>query len=134
MRNGSNGERGSVVVSLTIVLLVAALVAVSIAAAAVGSVRSADAQWAADATALAIAAEGVSPDGIDAGRAVAQANGANLLTVSVGIDSAVCCGPDWPPPEDGSDDTRLSTVVAVNIEKDGVRATAAAGVVYSQEP
>lgn len=109
-------DRGSMVPLLALVLLVLAMVVGSIGLSTRHYVRLARAQWAADAAALASAAVGLSGSDIDSARVLAEANGAELVSVSV-VDSI------------GDSDigaTPLSSVVVVEVELGGVRARSAA--------
>lgn len=90
-------DRGSLVPLLAIVLAACALVLALLMLSTGFAVRSARAQWAADATALAIAAVGPDEAGIEAGRRLAEANGAELLGVStVPVPGADPAPSLWP--------------------------------------
>ncbi|MGH1489149.1 MAG: hypothetical protein ACRBK7_07100 [Acidimicrobiales bacterium] len=109
-------DRGSIVPLLAVVLLVLAMVTGTIGLATQHYVRLARAQWAADAAALASAAVGLSGSDIDSARALAEANGAELVSVSV-VD---------PTGGSGAGPTPLSSVVVVEVELGGLRARSAA--------
>jgi Flp pilus assembly protein TadG len=122
----SDGERGSIIPLFTIVLLVAVAAMALIVALAAQAGRVSKAQWAADAAALAVAAEGRS----DAGTALAEAHGAVLVTVSVVPDGV-------PLSELGvaaHGATISPSVVVVEVERDGIRARAAAARFFAPPP
>jgi len=122
-------EQGSIVPLLAIIVFVVMMVLLSIAATAEYSARAARAQWAADSAALAIASVGLDDTGVAAGRAVAEANGADLVAVSA-ADSLSGSGlgpsPSRQPPEARSSMSPMSTVVVVKVERRGFSASAAA--------
>lgn len=140
--SGSGTERGSVVPLVAVMLFVAMLAMVSIGAVARQSVQIARAQWAADAAALAVTAAGVDGAGVTeagavAGELTAEANGATLLSVStVSSHSALrqhrLIGHGSSP--DTGHTTSMSFVVVVEVERDGIKASAAAARFFSIRP
>ena len=115
----SRSETGAVVPLMAIVLVVTMMLGLLVGVTAQYGHRQAAAQWAADAAAMAAAVEGVDATGPSSGRGLARANGGTLI-------SAVLM-----PPQPGPDDRFVSMIVVVEVEFDGVRATAAAVRVVS---
>lgn len=119
-------ERGSIIPLFAVVLLVAVAAMALIVALAAQAARVSKAQWAADAAALAVAAEGQP----DAGVALATAHGAVLVKVSV-VPAGV------PLSELGiaaHGATISPSVVVVEVEREGIRARAAAGRFFAPPP
>ena len=127
-------ERGSATPLLAIVLGGVVLALSVIVVRAEYRVRVAQAQWAADAAALAAAAEVVSaldgggPEARRAATRLAEANGARLVSTEL-IDRP---GPRSHPGIDES--TPISPTIAVEVELGGVRARAAAARFAVAEP
>ena len=121
-----NDERGSALPLLAIVLGGMALALSVLLVQAQHRVRLAQAQWAADGSALAAAAEvvaGPSDGGSEAGRAasaVARANGASVVSI------VVIGQPSGTSHPGINDSTPISPTVSVEVELHGVRARAAA--------
>ena len=117
------GDRGSVVPLLALSMVGVALAVVVIGATTRHAVRTARAQWAADAAALAAASVGpTTTQGAAAARAVAEANGATLSSLSVApgpSDPLIGGGPSGPG-------TPVSPVVVVRVDYGGVVVDAAA--------
>lgn len=124
-------ERGSALPLLAIVLGTVAL-ALSLIVVQTGyRVRVARAQWAADGSALAAAADVVGSDGggpqaRQAAAAVAEANGARLVSIEVLDRDSSQHGIDEPTP--------ISPTVLVEVELAGIRARAAAARFAVAEP
>lgn len=116
-------DRGSVLPLVAMLLFAFVLAGGVVVATARHHVRSVEAQWAADAAALAAASVASESDGIAAATRLAEANGGRLIGLSVAADPALVgvgagsVGPGVEPP---------SRVVVVEVELDGVRARAAA--------
>ena len=131
-------DRGSVLPLLAMVLAGFGLAIVLIGVTARHEVRSAKAQWAADAAALAAAAVGVADGGDAAAVTVAEANGARVVSVSVFDATAV--------KKDRSSESRSERnlfasagagrwpVVVVRVDYGGLRASAAAQRVTARNP
>ena len=103
---------------MAVVMLVAVAAAMVTVTVAVHAGRVAEAQWAADAAALAVAAEGQER----AGEELAAANGAVLVSVSVVPDGVALS--ELGIAAHGS--TISPSVVVVEVERAGIRARAAA--------
>ncbi|MEM7275534.1 MAG: hypothetical protein AAF547_20830 [Actinomycetota bacterium] len=116
------GERGSLVPLLAVVLPVVALVLVLIVGTAHRAATVGRVQWAADATALAVAAAGPFGDGPAAGQRVAAANGATIRSIRT------------VPPAGGEGSDAVAVTVVVEVEAGGVIATAAATLVWVDSP
>lgn len=126
-RSDPGGERGSIIPLFAVVLFVMVAATMAVVAIAGHTARVARAQWAADAAALAVAAvgyEGGPQDGpgVQAGRLLAEANGAVLVRVSVSGSGSISVDPNSS--HHGS--TPLSATVVVEVEREGVVASAAA--------
>lgn len=107
-----NDDQGSILPLASLFMVGLMLIVAVIGVSTEHYARSAKAQWAADAAALAAAGSGLTGTDEQAARVLAEANGATLLSVEVG---------------DGSHQpTILSPIVVVTIELDGLRAQAAA--------
>ncbi len=131
-------DRGSVLPLLAMVLAGFGLAIMLIGVTARHEVRSAKAQWAADAAALAAAAVGVSDGGHGVAVTVAEANGATLVSVSV-FDATTS-------QQDRSNESRSERnlfasagarrwpVVVVLVDYRGLRASAAAQRVTARNP
>lgn len=123
-------ERGSILPLLAIVFGAVGLsLALTVVIAGHG-VRSAGAQWAADAAALAEAAEPGS------GSAVARANGARVVSVER-VDGPAGSHPAGPPGGGAGRWTGpipMSPVVVIEVERAGLRARAAAAAYALEKP
>lgn len=119
----SGCDRGSVTPLVALLMLGLVLSVTMIGVSTEHYVRSARAQWAADAAALAAAANGLDGSDGSAARVLAEANGAVLVSVLV-VDEPL--GSSEPVTGVGDGMQPLSPVVVVEVEFDGVRARSAA--------
>ncbi len=130
-----HGERGSIVPLAALLIVGLVLVVAMVGVWTEYFVRSARAQWAADAAALAAAGNGLTGSDVEAARLLAEANGAVLVVVSLADESGDevddLAAPDWA--EQGGDNApdrvgpaALSPVVVVEVDFEGVRARSAA--------
>lgn len=118
-RFGFGDEQGSLVPLLAVVLPVVVLVLVLVVGTADRAARQARVQWAADAAALAAAAAGPAGDGPVMARAVAAANGAEVISVRTAL------------PEVAERPYAVAVIVVVEVEADGIVSVAAATMVLT---
>ncbi|MEM9656229.1 MAG: hypothetical protein AAGA65_29355 [Actinomycetota bacterium] len=107
-------DAGSIVPLVAVLAVVFVLVGALVGATARRQHQVSVAQWAADAAALAAAAEGTGPAGRVAAARLAAVNGANLVSLTA------------VPPPPGLGDRVVSLVFVVEVEHEGAVALAAA--------